>query len=788
LILFRISCFGFRISKIPVPFSKNKFIVSFDEVDKDDIGLVGGKGANLGEMVNTGFPVPPGFIVTSKAYQYFIKKNALQEKIKKHLSLLDINDPESLNRVSKNIRSFINRSKIPKLLVGKIFKAYEGLDGRLKYPLVAVRSSATAEDLPDASFAGQQETFLNVKGEAVLAEKIRDAWSSLFTPRAIFYRAQKGFDHFKVAIAIPVQKMIQSDVSGVMFTINPSNNDKKTILIEAIYGLGELIVQGSVTPDKYEVDKQALEIKNKKIESQKVYLTKAGTENRHRKVRKTKQKKQKLSDKQIIELAGLGKKLHQHYFFPQDIEWAVEKGKIYILQTRPVTTLKQKAKSKKQKEETKIKLSLIVKGEGASPGLVSGKAQIVRSPKEITKVDEGEVLVTSMTSPDFVPAMRKAIAIVTDKGGQTSHAAIVSRELGVPCVVGTHQATAKIKSGDVITVDGRAGKVFKGQVDLGTKKLKFQKGRSLQSRKDRPFLRKPLKTATKIYVNLAEPHLAKKIAKKNVDGVGLLRAEFMIAQIGTHPKKLIQQGKQKEFIDKLSKGLEKFCKVFDDRPVIYRTTDFKTNEYKNLVGGKEFEPDEENPMLGFRGIYRYIVQPEVFELELEAIKKARNKKGYRNLHLMLPFVRTVNELLKIKRFIAACGLTRRPSFKLWMMVEVPSNVVALKKFIKVGIDGISIGSNDLTMLTLGVDRDNENISSEFNELDPAVLWMLKRAIKTAQKAGITSSICGQAPSLYPDLAEKLVRWGITSISVSPDMIEKTRQIVYDAEKQLISKK
>jgi len=511
-----------------VSFSKNKFIVTFSDVDKDDIALVGGKGANLGEMVKAGFPVPPGFIVTSKAYRYFIKKNTLQEKIKKYLSLLDINDPDSLNRISKNVRSLISRSPIPKSLVGKIFKAYESLEGGLKNPLVAVRSSATAEDLPDASFAGQQETFLNVKGEAVLAERIRDAWSSLFTPRAIFYRQEKGFDHFKVAIAIPVQKMIQSDVSGVMFTINPADNDKKTILIEAIYGLGELIVQGSITPDKYEIDKQTLEIKTKKIEKQEVYLTKAGTENRQRKVRRAKQKKQKLSDKQIVELASLGKKLHQHYFFPQDIEWAVEKEKIYILQTRPVTTLKQKAKSKKQKEETKIKLSLIVKGEGASPGLVSGKAQIVRSPKEISKVDEGEILVTSMTSPDFVPAMRKAVAIVTDKGGQTSHAAIVSRELGVPCVVGTHIATAKIKSGDVITVDGKAGKVFKGQVDLREKRIKFRQGRSLQPRKDRPCLRKTprsaLKTATKIYVNLAEPHLAKKVGKKNVDGVGLLRA------------------------------------------------------------------------------------------------------------------------------------------------------------------------------------------------------------------------------------------------------------------------
>lgn len=768
---------------------KHKFIVNFDQVDKDDVALVGGKGANLGEMVKAGFAVPPGFIVTAKAYRYFIKVNNLQDKIKKELTLLDTDDPRSLERASKGIRSLINRSPIPKILVRKIFKAYEKLDGKLKNPLVAVRSSATAEDLPDASFAGQQETYLNIKGEAVLAEKTREAWSSLFTPRAIFYREQKGFDHFEVSIAVPIQKMIQADVSGVMFTINPSNNDKKIILIEATYGLGELIVQGSVTPDKYEVDKQSLKIKNKQINRQELYLTKVNTLTKQRKVNRKKQKLQKLSDEQIVQLASIGKKLHQHYFFPQDIEWAEEKGKLYILQTRPVTTLK-KAASRQKPVSSKIKLPLIIKGQPASPGLVSGKVQIVHSPKEISKVDQGEILVTSMTSPDFVPAMKKAVAIVTDKGGQTSHAAIVSRELGVPCIVGTENATSKIKTGEIITVNGKTGEVFKGQLDLKGKSLKspFPQGPSLQTCKDGPCLRKKLKTATKVYVNLAEPSLAKKIAKENVDGVGLLRAEFMIAQIGTHPKKLIQEGKQNEFINKLANGMEKFCKAFNPRPVIYRTTDFKTNEYRNLIGGKNFEPEEENPMLGFRGAYRYIVQPNVFELEIEAIKKVRNQKGYRNLHLMLPFVRTISELLRVKKFIAACGLMRAPSFQLWIMVEVPSNVVILKKFIEAGIDGISIGSNDLTMLTLGVDRDNAELSPEFNEQDPAVLWMLRKAIKTAQKYNITSSICGQAPSLYPDLTEKLVKWGITSISVSPDMIDRTRQIVYDAERLLVNRK
>ena len=759
-----------------------KHIVWFNEVDKDDVDLVGGKGANLGEMVGFGLPVPNGFIVTSYAYFYFLKENRLELEIKRILKTSDISDPKQLHQASDSIKNLILKGSVPKDLARQIISFYEELSGRFKHCLVAVRSSATAEDLPDASFAGQQETYLNVKGEANLVNKVRQCWASLFTPRAIFYRQEKKFDHFKVGIAVPVQKMVQSNTSGVMFTLDPVTNNKKVIIIEAVYGLGELIVQGAVTPDHYEVRKSDFKIVKKQINRQEIQLIKVGSLNKQIRVKTRLQNKQKIKDNQINDLARLGKKIHQHYFFPQDIEWAIEKNKTYILQARPVTTLDRKTENRKQKteEQKKINLPLIVKGNPASPGLVSGYARIIDSARQIDKVKLGEILVTKMTTPDFVPAMKRAAAIVTDEGGQTSHAAIVSRELGISCVVGTKNGTKEIKTGMVITVNGKTGEVFKGGLKKGSnitlKQIPFEPPAT--------GYKPVLKTATKVYVNLGEPDLAQKIAKSNVDGVGLLRAEFMISEaIGIHPKKLIKEKKEKIFIEKLTDGLKTFCSAFNPRPVVYRTTDFKTNEYKNLKGGKDYEPEEANPMLGFRGAFRYVNNEEVFELELKAIKNIRNKLGFKNLWLMIPFVRTVQELIQVKKIVASSGLSRSPSFQLWMMVEIPSNVILLEDFIKVGIDGVSVGTNDLTMLLLGVDRDNDKVAELFDERNQAVLWALEKIIKTCKKSKITSSICGQAPTSHPDLVEKLVEWGMTSISVSPDAIEKTRQLIYEVEKR-----
>lgn len=775
-----------------------KSILWFDEISKDDGNLVGGKGANLGEMCKAGIPVPFGFVVTAQAYFEFVKSTGIGIKITNQLKLLDHNDPKNLQQTATIIQKIISKAAMPEKLAQQIMAAYlelpvkaakKGLKNQLsallKQPYVAVRSSATAEDLPGASFAGQQATFLNVKGEANVVKMVQEAWASLFTPRAIFYREEKKFDHFHVGIAVPVQLMVSSQTSGVMFTIDPVTNEKNMIVIEAIYGLGELIVQGAVTPDHFEVDKKSGNIVQKKIAKQTKMMVKRDGVTKEYKVPQAIEYKQKITDDQVKKIANLGKLLEKHYYFPQDVEWAIEGNSIYIVQTRPVTTISTDSQKSEKKAtatvQAKIDLPLILQGDPASPGITSGPVKIIFKANEIHKVQDGDVLVTTQTNPDFVPAMKRAVAIVTERGGRTSHAAIVSRELGIPAVVGAADATKILAQGSIITVNGAKGEVYKGGL---SKEVRMQ----LQAQMKPKSSSIKYKTATNVYVNLASTSRVDEVAAMNVDGVGLLRAEFMIADIGTHPKKLIKEHKEKIFISKLADDLSKFCKAFNPRPVTYRATDFKTNEYRNLIGGKEFEPEEPNPMLGYRGAYRYMSDPDVFNLELETIKLIHKEYGYKNLNLMLPFVRTVNELVQVKKIIAASGLLRDPHFKLWMMVEIPSNVIILDQFCQAGIDGVSIGSNDLTMLILGTDRDNTEVASEFDERNPAVTWAIERVVKTAKKYGVTSSICGQAPSDYPELVEKLVEWGITSMSVNPDAVDTVRETIYHAEQKLGKRK
>ncbi len=752
-------------------------IVWFSQVDKEDVGLVGGKGANLGELAKIGAPVPDGFIVTSNAYFDNLKKSGAYDRIRGILYDLDSNNPGQLETKALACQKQIKKIQLDRGLEEKLNNFYKKLSGT-RDVLVAVRSSATAEDLPQASFAGQQSTFLNIIGKKALKEALLNAWASLFEARAIFYRVNQHFDHFKVGIAIPVQKMVQSESSGVMFTVDPVTNRRDKVVIEAIFGLGELIVGGRETPDHYEVSKKNFEIINKTIVAQGKQLILGKKDNKLIEVAKSHKRDQKLSDEHIVELAKIGASIEKHYFFPQDIEWAFENNRLYIVQTRPVTTIKDKEVSDKLTKKSQLpkKENIILQGAPASPVIGAGKVVIIKSAKEIARVQKGDVLVTEMTNPDFVPAMKKAVAIVTDRGGRTSHAAIVSRELGIACVVGTQNATRVLKEGMFVTVDGARGLVYKGQLVRSRKNQDTSQIKKVQ---------KIRKTATNLYVNLAEPNLAAQVAAKNVDGVGLLRAEFILAQIGIHPKKFIDDGKSNIFIEKLTNELAIFGKAFGSRPVIYRATDLKSNEYRNLEGGDRYEPKESNPMLGYRGAFRYIKDPDVFKLELEAIKKVRQK--YKNLHLMIPFVRTVNELKAVKNIIEEYDLLTDPHFKLYMMVEIPANVILLEEYIKVGIDGVSIGSNDLTMLILGTDRDNEEVSGEFYELEESVLWALKKTIETASKYGIDSSICGQGPSVYPELTKLLVKWGITSISVNPDAIDITRKYIYEAEHARLSK-
>lgn len=767
-----------------------KYIAWYEDISKNDVPLVGGKGANLGEMLNAKLPIPYGFVVTADAYFYFIKERNLMPRIREILKEVDHDDPKKLEKGGKAIRTLILKETMPRDLAEMITKAYAQIvskqntifkqmkidDGHKttsseeSQPLVAVRSSATAEDLPDASFAGQQETYLNIQGNNDILDAVRHCWASLFTDRAIYYREQQGYEHDKVGLAAVVQLMVQSEKSGVAFSIDPVTNDMEKVTVEAIYGLGEYIVQGTVTPDHYEIDKESMKITDKQVKTQTVAFVKVGKKNVEKRLTAAEGSHQKISDEEVLAVAKLVKKIEHHYGKPQDIEWAIEGNRIYIVQSRPITTVdtfRHPALDLQGSAE-----ALLIKCDPASPGIAMGTPRVLSSPKENDKVQQGDILVAAYTSPDYVPAMKRAVAIITEMGGRTSHAAIVSRELGIPAVVGAAGATTKLKNLKEVTVNGSRGEVFKGKAYTQKQLDKLVKSQLRAAH---------TKTKTRIYVNLAQPESAERVAKMNVDGIGLLRAEFIVAHIGIHPKEAIAQGKQKHYINELAHKMTMFAKPFGKRPVVYRATDFRTNEYRHLEGGEKFEPHEENPMIGYRGASRYIRDNDVFAMELEAIKKVR-AAGHKNLHLMIPFVRIPDEIRQIREMLTDHDLKQSKDFKLWMMVEVPSSAIMVEEFIKEGIDGISIGTNDLTMLLLGVDRDNQEIAYIYDERRSVVMWALKRVVEAGKKHGITVSICGQAPSDYPEIAKKLVEWGITSISVTPDVLDKTRYIVAEIEK------
>ncbi|MEM5878380.1 MAG: phosphoenolpyruvate synthase [Candidatus Aenigmatarchaeota archaeon] len=746
-----------------------KFIKFLSEMSRKDIPIAGGKGANLAEMYNMKLPVPNAFVVTSHAYKYFLEKTNIDEAIFEILKNTNVNDSEELQKNTQKIRDLIEKTKIPKEIEEEIELAYQKLSKQygIKEEFVVARSSATAEDLPDASFAGQQLTVLNVKGKDNVIKAVKKCWASLFTARATFYRVSKGFDHKKVLIAVPVQKQLNSDKAGVGFTVHPSSGDRNKIMIEGSWGQGESVVSGAVTPDTYILDKKTGEVLQKHIARKlemRILDKKGGI--KKIKVPTKMQNKRVLSNDEIKQLYRLALKLERHYKKPQDFEWVIERGKAYLVQTRPITVIYEK-----HGETKTISEKPLLQGLAASPGIAHGVVKIIKSPKELNKIKQGDILVTKMTNPDYVPGMKRAAGIITDEGGSTSHAAIVSRELGVVCVVGTKDATKKLRDGNFVTIDGYNGLVYLGKVDIEKKQETYEY----------------VKTKTKVYMNLGEPEMAEKYKDLKCDGIGLMRAEFMASEVGKHPKLLIKRGGDDLFINTFAKGIEKVAKAFYPRPIVYRALDFKTNEYADLAGGKRYEPHENNPMIGWRGASRYITEPETFELELKAIKKVRDK-GYDNVYLMIPFVRTLWELDEIKKIVDKVGLSKDKKFKLWIMVEVPSAAILIEEFCKKGIDGVSIGSNDLTQLVLGVDRDSAILGQRwFNELDPAVLWSLERIVKTCKKYKVTCSICGQAPSVYPELTRKLVKWGITSVSVNPDVVDKTRYIVAEAEKGIIHK-
>jgi pyruvate,water dikinase len=769
----------------------SKLLLWFNEISKEDVPLVGGKSASLGEMTSkTKVPVPYGFALTADAYRLFIKENQIETKIADALKpLIDTNDTVMLQKVGAIIRGLITSAKVPRELEKAITQAYQDLASheKVKNPFVAIRSSATAEDLPDASFAGQQETYLNISGADNVISSVKECYASLFTDRAIFYRVQKGFKHMDVALSAIVQMMCYSESSGVMFTMDPTNGDDSMILVEASYGLGEYVVKGSVTPDDYYVDKGTLKVIKKNIPTKTIMLVqKTGGGTEEKKVPAELKDRQVITDDQIIELARYALTIEQHYGRVMDIEWGLDKqtGKLLILQARPETVWSLKKSPIEAKAPIVTEKKVLLKGLPSAPGIGRGKVHVILSVDHVSEFKDGEILVTEMTTPDWVPTMKKAKAIVTDAGGMTCHAAIVSREMGIPCITGTKVGTKVLETGKEVTVDAKMGMVYEGIVLEPPKQEQRPAGDGLAGFVD------PTVTGTKILVNLGEPDLADRTAQLPVDGVGLLRMEFIVSDhVKKHPMMLIESGHPEEFVGKLAAGLETICRAFYPRPVVLRFSDFKTNEYAKLEGGEKYEGgiNEANPLIGWRGASRYTdprFEP-AFRLEIAAVKRVRNEMGMRNLWCMIPFNRTVDEFVKIRELLRQEGLIQTEDFKLWVMAEIPSNVILADEFCKAGADGFSIGSNDLTMLILGADRDNEVLAPLFDERNLAVKRAIQSLIETAHKFGKTVSICGQAPSVYPEFAKFLVEAGIDSISVNPDVIVHTRRSVAQIEHRVV---
>jgi len=778
--------------------TKKSLVLWFETLRNTDVPIVGGKNASLGEMINAGMPVPPGFAVTAYAYEKFIKQTGIAKKIYQIIkeTVTDPNDPKQYDAASKKIRELIEKTPMPPKIAKSIKAAYKELNKRssLKAAFVAVRSSATAEDLPDASFAGQQETYLNVKGPDELLEKVVKCWSSLFTPRAIFYRNEKGFAHEKVFISVGVQKMVNSRAAGVMFTINPVTGETDEIVIEGNYGLGETVVSGAVNPDDFVVDKATLKIEERRIARKTVmYIRDQKTgKTVHLDLPKEKQKAPCVSDEEIIKLAKLAQLIEAHYKKAMDIEWAIDKDlsfpkNIFVVQARPETVWSAKPMEKiTQVEEGKPaeELKVVVRGIAAGKrGYGAGLAKVVLSPDEASeKMQKGDVLVTDMTNPDFVPFMKIASAIVTDKGGITSHAAIVSRELAIPCVVGTETATQVMKAGKEYTVDSRNGIIYEGILRQATEAT-INKGAVAVAADPAPV------TATKIYMILGVPEKIEAYENLPFEGIGLFRTEFLLASaIGEHPLHFVETGEGQKFVDKFAEGVATVARAIQPRPVVVRLSDFKTNEYRELKGGDKYEIVEENPMLGWRGCSRYISKwyQKAFRLECQAIKKCRTEWGLKNVWVMLPMVRTLWEAEKVLAIMKEEGLERSRDFKVWFMAETPSIAIMADEFSKM-VDGFSIGSNDMTQGILMIDRDSERLGQMgyFDERDPAVKRIIAHLIKVAHENGCTVSICGEGPSNLPDFAEFLVRVGIDSISVNNDAILATKKHVASLEQKII---
>jgi pyruvate,water dikinase len=739
-----------------------------------DVASVGGKGANLGELVAAGFPVPDGFVVTAEAYLAAMDAAGVRAGLLERFGSIDTHDPAALAEACDGLMATVVSAAVPDDVRAAIVDAY----GQLGAPPVAVRSSATSEDSAGTSFAGMHRTITDVVGGDAVVDAVVSCWASLYGQRVVSYRAQRNIVE-EPAIAVVVQVMVDPVAAGVLFTRDPSGA-AGTMVIEAAYGAGEVVVSGQVEPDTFTVRRDGPRLLTARIGTKDVQLVRSPDGGRVRQpVADADSARAAIDFDTVVELARLGLRVEQHYGQPQDVEWAVADDKVWLVQSRPITTL-DAPPAGPGPQVVPTASAPRVTGLASSPGVAVGRVRILGSAADGAELVDGEVLVAAMTSPDWVPTLRRAAALVTDGGGMTCHAAIVSRELGIPGVVGARDATTVLRDGDLVTVDGSTGAVYDGDVAATVAPTVVAAVPTAPA-----AAAEPVTLGTRLYVNLAMADRAGDVAALPVDGVGLLRAEFLLTDAlgGTHPRKVLADGRGDEFVAAMSDAVHRITSAFDPRPVVYRTTDFRTNEFRALTGGEQYEPHEENPMIGFRGAYRYLREPEVFTMELEVLARVRQRTP--NLVVMLPFVRTRWELEACLELVHASPLGHQHDLKVWVMAEVPSVVHYLDAYVGLGIDGVSIGSNDLTQLVLGVDRDSQTCAELFDERDPAVVDAITRIVSACNRLGVTSSLCGQAPSNHPEFAELLVELGITSVSVNPDAVPATRRALAAAERRLL---
>ena len=750
-----------------------RYVEEIANLSMADAEEAGGKGANMGEMVRANLPVPLGFVVLRDSYLESMSASGVADELNAahREAMLHAGDPGRFEEMCAAMKALVHKAGMSEEVRERILAAYRTMGPDC---FVAVRSSATGEDVFFFNDTATTEIYTNIRGEADLIDAVQNCWASLFGPRVVAYRASRGFSA-DPAMAVVVQQMIASERSGVAFTADPTTDATDRVVVEGAFGQGEVVVSGSVEPDTYVVAKENGEILSRRIGFKSFKIVR-GPDGKDQRVELDEAQAEAvvLSDDEVREIADIAVRSERHAGSPQDTEWAIAGGKTYIVQTRPITTLSRAGSPAAEKHE------VLVQGLPAVPGAASGVVRVLEDVSEGGRLQDGEVLVAKMTNPDWLPTMRRASALVTDTGGMTCHAAIVARELKVPCIVGARTATKDLTDGMVVTVDGTHGRVLAGRT------AEVAASATVTSERAAPTVAVATEvTATKIYVNVAMPENAEEAAAKDVDGVGLLRAEFILTDAlgNRHPRDLIARGEQNTLVDKLAEAVGHIAAAFAPRPVVYRATDFRTNEFRKLEGGEAYEPEEHNPMIGYRGCFRYVKQPDVFALELEALARVRER--YPNLHLMIPFVRTKWELEECLGLVDASPLGRQRGLHRWVMAEVPSVVFWLPEYVGMGIDGVSIGSNDLTQLMLGVDRDSDVCAELFDESDGAVLDAIGHIVGTARRLGITASLCGQAPSTRPDFAEHLVRMGITSISVTPDVAERTRRNVAAAERRLL---